>query len=132
MIDSCVEFLVAIHGHEPCAVNSTGVVSTIRRTMIYRVAEKWHFCYSAEPRQPMHCVGETHCKKTFIIQSLLAITGGFRERNAHNRTFFIFTLFMSPHEEGSPFDNPVKLCQNTIINEVAIIIVFKATESDVG
>ena len=31
-----------------------------RRTMFYRVAEKWHFCYSAEPRQPMHCVGETH------------------------------------------------------------------------
>ena len=28
MIDSCVEFLVAIHGHEPCAVNSTGLAST--------------------------------------------------------------------------------------------------------
>lgn len=41
------EVLVAIHGHGPCAVNSTGVVSTIRRTMFYRVAEKWHFCYSA-------------------------------------------------------------------------------------
>ena len=72
-------------------------------------------------------------KKTFIIQSLLAITGGFRERNmlilrSYFEPFSFFTLDTPTREEGSPFRNELEYnYKRSRYN-----IVFKAAESDIG
>ena len=140
MIDSCVEFLVAIHGLGPCAVNFTCVVSTdVEPCSIVSLKSGISVTPPAVNLIDVfgwsltRCVGDTHYKKMFI-QSLLAFSYYWVGVASVTLTTepFSFTLSVTPHGKGSPFDNPVKLCQNIIINEVAIIIVFKATESDVG
>ena len=66
-------------------------------------------------------------KKTFIIQSLLAITGGFRERNAHIPNLFHLPFSCLHMKRGLLFE----MSQNITINEVAIKFVFKVAMSDV-
>lgn len=91
---SCVRFLVA--NPRSLTVRGKFYVRGIdrRRAMFYRVAEKWH---SVTPpislavdalrwRHPLQ-------KNVHPIASALS---GCRERKALFRTFFIFTLFMSP------------------------------------
>ena len=69
MIDSCVEFLVAIHGHEPCAVNSTGLASTdvepysiVSLKSGISVTPSIVNFVGAYDWQSTHCVGDTHYK----------------------------------------------------------------------
>ena len=121
MIDCCVGFLLRIHGHGPCAVNSTSLASTDVEPYSI-VSLKSGILLLRQPSwQLTHCVGDTHYKKMFI-QSLLALSYywvGVASVTL-TRTFFIFTLF-TKCGKGSPFENSVKICQNIIINEVAII-----------
>lgn len=86
-----------------------------RRAMIYCVAEKWHSVtppivnfVGAYDWQSTHCVGDTHYKIN-VHQPIASALGGCRERNALFRTFFIFTLFRPPPEEGSPFVTIIKI-----------------------
>ena len=131
MIDSCVEFLVAIHGHEPCAVNSTCVVSTdVEPCSI--VSLKSGILLLRQPSwQLTHCVGDTHYKINVHPIAFSYYWVGVASVTLTTEPFS-FTLSVTPHGKGSPFENSVKICQNIIINEVAFNIVFKATERDVG
>ena len=109
-----------------------------RRAMIYCVAEKWHSVtppivnfVGAYDWQSTHCVGDTHYKINVHPIAFSYYWVGVASVTLTTEPFS-FTLSVTPHGKGSPFENSVKICQNIIINEVAFNIVFKAAERDVG
>ena len=100
--------LLRIHGHGLCAVNSTCVASTDVEPCS-TLSLKSGILLLRQPSWLLtHCVGDTHYKIN-VHQPIASALGGCRERNALFRTFFIFTLFRPPPEEGSPFVTIIKI-----------------------